>query len=74
MFVSLYILISIHSPIHAWPRVYKTFFLLNSAQHETCSANKSQITYNRKFYLEEEEEFFYNKYENANCHWHFRIY
>ena len=27
-----------------WPRGYKTFFMLNSAEHEIFSANKSQIT------------------------------
>ena len=34
-----------------WPRGYKTFFMLNSAEHEICPANKSQITNNCKFYL-----------------------
>ena len=28
-----------------------TFFLLNSAEHEICPANKSQITNNCKFFL-----------------------
>ena len=28
--------------------VYKTFFMLNTAEHEICPANKSQITNNCK--------------------------
>ena len=32
--------------------VIKLFiFILNSAEHEICPANKSQITNNRKFFL-----------------------
>ena len=27
-----------------WPQSYKTFFMLNSAEHEICPANKFQIT------------------------------
>ena len=34
-----------------WPRGYKTFFMLNSAEHEICTANRSQITNNCKFLL-----------------------
>ena len=30
---------------------YKTFFMLNSAEHEICSANKSQVTNNSKIFL-----------------------
>ena len=30
----------------AWPRGYKTFFMLNSAEYEICPANKYQIAYN----------------------------
>ena len=33
------------------PRSYKTFFVLNSAEHEFFHANKSQITNNVKFFL-----------------------
>ena len=33
------------------PRGYKTFFMLNSAEHEIFPANKSQITNNCKFFL-----------------------
>ena len=33
-----------------WPRGYKTCFMLNSAEHEICFANKSQITNNGKFF------------------------
>ena len=29
----------------------KTFFMLNSAEHEICPASKSQITDNCKFFL-----------------------
>ena len=34
-----------------WPQDYKTFFMLNSAEHEFCPAYKSQITNNCKFFL-----------------------
>ena len=34
-----------------WARGYKTFFMLNSAEHETCPANNSQITSICKFFL-----------------------
>ena len=33
------------------PRSYKTFFMLNLAEHEICPANKYQITNNCKFLL-----------------------
>ena len=33
------------------PRGYKHFFMLNSAEHGICHANKSQITNNCKFFL-----------------------
>ena len=33
------------------PRGYKTFFMLNLAEHEICPANISQITNNCKFFL-----------------------
>ena len=33
------------------PEVIKLFFMLNSAEHEICPANKSQITNKCKFYL-----------------------
>ena len=29
-----------------WPRGYKTVFMLNSAEHEICPANKYQIANN----------------------------
>ena len=50
--------------------------MLNSAEHEICPANKSQITINSKFLLNiaEHRIFFANKYENANNFWHFHIY
>ena len=35
------------------PRSYKTFFTLNSTEHEFFHANKSQITNNAKFFLAE---------------------
>ena len=58
-------------------RGYKTFFMLNSAEHEIWPANKSQITNNHNFFLQniaEHEIFSVNKYENANYCWHFHIY
>ena len=52
--------------------------MLNSAEHEICPANKSQITNNSKFFIllniAELENFSANKYENANFSWHFHIY
>ena len=51
--------------------------MLNSAEHEICLANKSQITNNCKFFLAniaEHENFSAKKYENANyCCWHFSL-
>ena len=40
-----------HEQCRTRPRGYKTFFMLNSAEHEICPANKSQITDNCKFFL-----------------------
>ena len=37
--------------IQFWPRGYKTFNMLNSAEYEIFHANKSQITNNAKFFL-----------------------
>ena len=37
--------------LQTWPRVYKTFFMLNATEHELFHANKSQITDNCKFFL-----------------------
>ena len=37
----------------SWTLGYETFFMLNSAEHEMCSANKSQITNNCKFFVAE---------------------
>ena len=34
-----------------WPRGYKTFFMLNSTEHEIFHANNSQITNTAKFFL-----------------------
>ena len=51
--------------------------MLNSAEHEIWPANKSQITNNHNFLLQniaEYEIFSANKYENANYCWHFHIY
>ena len=59
-------------------RGYKTFFMLNSTEHELCSANKYQITDYFKFLLVKDSWAWYffcaNKYENANSHRHFHIY
>ena len=59
------------------PEVIKLFFMLNSAEHEIFSANKSQITNNCKSFwlnIAEHENFSANKYENASYFWHFHIY
>ena len=50
--------------------------MLNSAEHEFCPANKSQITNNCNFVknIAEHENFSANKYENANYCWHFHIF
>ena len=57
------------------------FFILNSAEHKICPANKFQITNNvlttaNSFLLNiaDHENFSANKYENANYCWHFHIY
>ena len=44
------IILHIHK-VSSWPRSNKTFFMLNSAEHEIFHANKSQITNNAKFFL-----------------------
>ena len=53
-----------------WPRDDKTFSMLNSAEHEICSAaNKFQITNDCKFFLDnipKHENFPANKYEIAS--------
>ena len=58
-------------------RGYKTIFMLNSAEHEICAANKSQITNKCILFLlniAEHENFSANKYENVNYCWHFHTY
>ena len=52
-----------------WLRGYKTFFMLNSAKHEICLANKSQITNNCKVFLAIHRWAWKFHY----C-WHFHIY
>ena len=42
-------LISLQSAV--WTQGYKTFFMLNPAEHEIFHANKSQITNNAVFLL-----------------------
>ena len=56
------------------PRLWN-FFMLNSAEHEICPANKL-LTIANSFLLNivEHENFSANKYENANYCWHFHIY
>ena len=57
------------------PEVIKRFYMLNSAEHEFCPANKSQILSTTNSFLlniAEHDIFSANKYENAN--WHFHIY
>ena len=59
-----------------WPRGYKTLFMLNSAEHEICLANKSQILTIANYFLlntAKHENFSATKYENANNSWHFHI-
>ena len=51
---------------------YKTFSMLNSAEHEICPANESQIIKNCKYFLAIHS--WANKYENANYSWYFHIY
>ena len=64
----------LHSLIR--PRGYKTFFMLNSAEHEIFHANNLKLpTIANSFLLNiaEHENFSANKYENANYCWHFHI-
>ena len=56
------------------PKVIKLFLMLNSAEHEICPANKSQITNSFLLNLADQEIFSANKYENANHCWHFHIH
>ena len=54
----------------------KTYFVLNSAEHESCPADKSQTIAN-SFLLNiaEHEIFSANEYENVNYYcWHFHIH
>ena len=48
--------------------------MLNSAEHEICLANKSQLTHNSQFFLAKYSwawKCLCNKYENSNYCWHF---
>ena len=57
------------------PRGYKTFFMLNSVEHEKFHSYKSQINNCQLFLAKpEHENFSANKYENANYCGHFHIY
>ena len=50
--------------------------MFNSAEHEICPANKSQITNNCNSFLlniTEHENFSANKHENANYCWKFHM-
>ena len=58
----------------ARPIGYKTFFMLNSAEHEICPANNLKLLIIANSFLlniAEHENFSANKYENANYCWHF---
>ena len=58
-------------------RVYKTFFMLNSAEHEIFPANKIQITNICIFFFLAKHSWawkFLYKYENANYCWRFHIH
>ena len=60
-----------------WPQGHKTFFMLNSAEHEICPGNNLKLlTTTSSFLLNiaEHENVSANKYENANYRWHFHIY
>ena len=75
--ISAAVVIDIFRVNNIWPRGYKLFFMLNSAEHEICPANKTQLTNNCKIFLAkrtEHENFSANKYENANFCWYFHIY
>ena len=59
-----------------WPRNYKTIFKLSSAEHEICSANRSQTIANSfsPNNIAEQDFFSAIKYENANYYCYFHIY
>ena len=47
MYIPTYVPQESDQPTHSFlsgPEVIKSFFMLNSAEHEICPANKSQIT------------------------------
>ena len=47
------------------PEVIKPNFMLNSAEHEICPANKSEIANSFLLNIDEQENVSANKYENA---------
>ena len=50
--VKKYLVIILSVPnMNIRPQGYNTFFMLNTAEHEICPANKSQITRNFTFFL-----------------------
>ena len=56
LFAQMYCINNIYLDILRWmdmqrPPGYKMIFMLNSAEHKICPANKSQITNNCKFFL-----------------------
>ena len=66
-----------NAPSDIRPRGYKTFFMLNSAEHDNFPANNLKLlTIANSFLLNiaEHENFSANKYENANYCWNFHIY
>ena len=57
------------------PRGYKTFVVLNSAEHDICPANLSKLlksVISFFFNIAENENLSTNKYENANHCWYFQ--
>ena len=59
------------------PRGYKTYPMLNSAEHEILLANKQQMTDKQSCFLAQFSEnkiFCAFEYENANISWQFHIY
>ena len=49
----------------SWPRGYKTFFVLNSAEHEISPANKTQIINNYKSFLLMNTKIYYNSLDRS---------
>ena len=55
-----------------WPRGYKTFCMLNSAEHEILNVHKYKNF--KKFSSDKPRMLFIHKCSNTNNYWHFNIY